>query len=341
MLKYRTKIVLWLFLLFSLLVFFPFLDKKQAFAITITPLRLELEANQGGEVFSSFKLFNEENETKTLYFATANFEAKDETGQPQFVPNTEGLASWIQMPSSVVIQPRAYQVIEFTIKVPKDAEPGGYFSAIFASQKPPVPGQLDGVTLSSKLGVLLLFRVNGNIKESGNLIEFDTQNHKYFYQHLPINFYYRFQNSGADRVKPLGDVIITNWFGFQTKIINANSDGGSVLPRSIRRYTASWISASGPKEQEAGLTPKAYPIGGFWEKVKFEWDNFAFGRYKATLNIVYGSNNQEHASSSVVFWVFPWRLLLVIFMIGFFTFGGVLVLAIFIVFHFLKRRYRK
>ena len=46
------------------------------------------------------------------------------------------------------------------------------------------------------------------------------------------------------------------------------------------------------------------------EKLKAEKENFALGRCEATLNLEYG-NEGKIAKSSVVFWVFPWHLLLV------------------------------
>jgi hypothetical protein len=58
----------------------------------------------------------------------------------------------------------------------------------------------------------------------------------------------------------------------------------------------------------------------FIDSIKYQWNNFAFGRYTADLRINYG-NKGEVATGSFAFFVFPWQLLLIevlILGIGFF-----------------------
>jgi hypothetical protein len=310
-------------------------------ALTVSPLRLELAANPGDTISATFKLFNEENKTNTYYFATANFEAKDETGQPEFTTQTGDLADWVQKPGSITLAPKSYQVVDFSIVIPKDAEPGGYFSSILASTKAPQAGGGAAVTLSDQVGVLLLMRVNGDIKEGADVLEFDALKNKHFYTALPVQFYYRFQNGGQSWLKPLGDIIISNMAGVTTKIINANNDGGDVLPQSIRRFQAAWIEAGGSTQQDPKLALQPEPAGSFWSEVKYEWNNFALGRYTATLNLVYGADNQQHTSKVTHFWILPWHLLLVEIVVLLLVSSFFLGLAIWIVLAFLKRRKTK
>jgi hypothetical protein len=49
---------------------------------------------------------------------------------------------------------------------------------------------------------------------------------------------------------------------------------------------------------------------GFWETAKYQWSNFAFGYYKAKVNLTYGSQNEKVSSGTSLF-VFPWQLLLI------------------------------
>ena len=50
---------------------------------------------------------------------------------------------------------------------------------------------------------------------------------------------------------------------------------------------------------------------GFFAGLKKEWNNFAFGRYTAHLDIVYGSEG-ETAKASTSFFVIPWRILSIV-----------------------------
>lgn len=308
-------------------------------AITITPLRLELSANPGDTVGSNFKIYNDTDKQQNYYFLTSNFEAKDESGEPTFTSQTGGLADWIQKPQSISVSARSHQVVDFLISVPKDAEAGGYFAGLLTSIKPPeIDGQSSKVSLSSQVGVLILFRVNGNVPEGANVLEYDTQNHKHFYTSLPVEFYYRFQNGGGDRLKPLGDIIISNTFGSTTKIIRANYDGGNVLPKSIRRFKAGWYEAGDPKEQDPKILSTPVQPKGFWKNVAYEFNHFAFGRYTAKLTLVFGHDTQTSVIKKTSFWIFPWQLLLVAIISIFIFLAGLIGVAVWIVYKIIRWR---
>lgn len=296
----------------TLLFLLPFFYLQ---AMTVSPVRLELSGDPGTTVGGNFKVFNDEKETKTLYTGFENFEASGETGSPSFKPSEEGLASWISAPQSIEVPAGESKTIDFAITIPAEAEPGGYFAAIFVGTTPPSsnPNEL---AIGSRIGTLVLFRVNGDIVENGTLLEFATQDKKKWYNALPINFYYRFQNSGADRVFPKSSLTIKNMLGRDRDIVNANPTEGNVLPGSIRRFEVWWKSKT-----NTSVIPKLQPSDlSFVDTIKYQWNNFALGRYKANLHIDYG-NKGEVATSSFVLFVFPWQLLLIealILVIGFF-----------------------
>lgn len=181
-------------------------------AMTVSPVRLELSGDAGSTIGGSFKVFNDEKEAKTLYTTFENFEASGETGSPSFKPSQEGLASWITAPETIEIPVGESKTVDFQINIPPSTEPGGYFAAIFVGSTPPNsnPNEL---AIGSRLGTLILFRVNGEIDENGSLLEFSAQDKKKWHSALPVNFYYRFQNSGDDRVFPKSSLTIKNTIG--------------------------------------------------------------------------------------------------------------------------------
>lgn len=301
------------FIAISALIFlFPLYSLK---AMTVSPVRLELSGDPGTIVNGSFKAINDEENEQILYTVFENFEASGETGSPSFKPGAkEGLASWITSPSSVTVAPGESKNIDFTVAIPADAEAGGYFAAIFLATVPPSsnPNEL---AIGSRIGTLLLFRVNGDIVEGGDLIEFSTKNKQKWYSALPINFYYRFQNTGADRVFPKSTLTVKNMVGRTTAEINANQAEGNVLPGSVRRFEVWWKN-----KVDTSIVSEPQPDNqSFFETIKYQWNNFAFGRYTANLDITYGSNDKSVNSSFSLF-VFPWQLLMVeiaIIIIGF------------------------
>ncbi len=312
-------------MLSGLFLFLPL----QAQSLTLSPPRLELEGDPGATINSEFKILNDSDKTQSYFTQVENFEAKDESGSPQFVQTKEGLAVWTSVTNSVTIAPREQKVIPFSIEVPRNAEPGGYFASIFVRTTPP-PTTGTEVSIGARLGTLVLLRVNGEIQEGVDILEFGTRNKQRVFTSLPVELYYRFQNTGADRVKPQGDVIIKNIVGLKAKILSANRTEGSVLPRSIRRFDMAWIHGGGGQEDPAEAVVE-HVTGGFLDEAKYQWHNFAFGMYTANLDITFGQNNNT-ADSTFRFFIIPWQLLIII--------GGGLLIAL-VILRFVLRRYNR
>lgn len=277
-------------------------------ALTVSPVRVELAADPGGTVKDVILLINEQEGTRTFYSSLENFEARGETGTPTFVESTEGLATWIETTSQVTLEQGERKEVPYTIAVPQDADPGGHFAAIFWSTSPPRAEGEGGVSIGAKLGVLILLRVSGEIEEGGRLLEFSAQDKQSFFSSLPITLTYRFQNGGGDRVKPEGEITIKNIFGRISAVLPANESEGNVLPQSIRKFQVTWEKQKDEKKESEG---KEQATGGFFAGLKKEWNNFAFGRYTAHLDIAYGAEG-DTAQASTSFFVIPWRILTVV-----------------------------
>ena len=314
----------------AVFVIFVIFFANQAKAITVTP-RIEITSNPGETVREVFKIRNEERQSRTYYTSVENFESQDESGTPRFSLRKEDLATWISLPEIVTIGPGEAKEIEFTLNIPKDAEPGGHFSAIFLQTSPPSNNGSD-LAISAKLGSLILLRVNGDFQQGGGVLEFATKLKKHFFTSLPIEFYYRFQNDGDDHLRPVGDVLITNSIGRTTKILPANPVDGSVLPKSIRRFETKWLTAFGPVEEDPLKDAPTRPGKGYWENTKYEWHNFALGKYSAKLKVVYGTKELKSSKSEFTFYVLPWHLLLLVLL-------GAIIL--FIILRFALRRYNR
>ncbi len=300
----------------------------QAQALTASPIKVELNTDPGKTTTSQFKLYNEGKTTETFYILAQNFEAKGEDGTPTLVSGTDGLAGWIEPINSVTIGPKEYKTIPLAITVPKSAEPGGYFAAILSSTVPPVSKGNQNVLLEGQVGTLVLLQVNGDFQQGAHILEFGTSSKSSWFTSLPVEFYYRFQNAGASYEKPIGDLQIKNIFGGTTKTIPTNSDRGNVLPKSIRRFTTTWFGA-----EENGKFPK-----GFFNQVRYEWNNFALGRYTANLNLIYGNSTDQTAFAHTAVWIFPWQLILTVLVTAIVVFGLSISIAALIILRILKKR---
>jgi hypothetical protein len=311
----RTPLLTLIFSALALMLSFGV--PNQVYALTITPIRYEISGDPGETLTEKMGLVNETKNTQTFYASFSNFEAQGDTGSPTFVDAKEGLATWITTEqASVTLPAGAQKEIEFRIKIPKDATPGGYFAAVFWGTNPgSVPGQ---VSIGTKTGMLVLLSVNGDVTEQAGLVDFQLHNNKHFYKELPVGFQYRFSNQGGDRVKPKGNVVIRSILGWTVKKVNANPNDGNVLPGTTRKFVPEWSKRDTvDARDEIKIRNEKY---SFKKEVKDEWHNFAVGIYRAKVVATFGTVNQTIKSSSVYFVVFPWELLLVLFVIGIPTF---------------------
>jgi len=246
----------------------------------------------GGVAQEIVKIRNVSDSTKTFYPEVLDFKPAGEGGAPSFLKSEESasytysLASWITISKDpITLKANESAALNFTINVPKDAEPGGRYAGIlFGTTAPEISGTSQ-VAISNKVGSLVLVRVAGAAKEVATLKEFSIA--KNFFEKPPVDFVVRVQNSGNVHVIPKGNIEIKNVFGRSVAALPVNAKNGNVLPDSVRRFD---------KESD-DLT----------------WDpkGFTVGRYKATLLLTYGSPAKT-LTDTVTFWIVPWKQLLVI-----------------------------
>jgi hypothetical protein len=293
------------FLPFALFIFsFSFISYK-AEALTISPARMELSGDPGTTVTKDITLINDTASDATYYVTYANFEAQGETGSPLFAEPKSDLGTWITADKSITLAPQESQVVPITITIPKDAYAGGHFAVVFFGNAPGNSGQ---VSVGAKTGTLVLLTVNGDVLEAGGLVSFNTLNHKYFYNSLPVSFEFRWKNDGSDRVKPDGSISIRSLFFIPTHSINANAVSGNILPHSTRLFNIDWIKS--PSDKNDNINSVSF-INSYFKTVSFQWHNFAVGPYLAHLDLVSGTN-KTHSAKNVIFFVFPWQLLICI-----------------------------
>jgi hypothetical protein len=325
--------------LFFTLLFLTSLQISSALGVSVSPARYELTGDKGSVVYGEFTVINQSSNDQVYGTSVENFTAQGETGVPLFTKDNKDIASWIQIDKRIVVAKNEKKTVEFSIIIPENAEAGGHFGAVFLYSDPGESGEAN-VSLGTKVGMLVLLKVNGDIKLGGDIKDFSASSpsdtdkvSKTFFTELPVNFSYRFTNSGNDRVNPYGVITIKNMFGLKSDILSANSNQGNVLPQSTRKFDVLW--GKGEKEELVNND-------SFFAKALYQWRHFALGYYTATLKIAYDielkkginesadeiSSNIESstaiASKTSKVFILPWQLLIVI------TFSALLFLVVFV-----------
>ena len=137
--------------LLSIILFFSIAQSGYA-NLSISPLKHEFTIEAGAEKSATVLVTNGTDAPITLYTSKEDFVAGDDTGTPMFiklkdqVSETFSLANWIQIESeNITLAKGESREIRFTIKVPKNSEPGGHYGAIFFSPGVPKDSQVSTV----------------------------------------------------------------------------------------------------------------------------------------------------------------------------------------------------
>lgn len=312
------------YILITVLVFVGICNTAQA--LTVSPAKLEITGDPGSVVSGEIEVFNEQDESKVFYTSYENFEPRGDSGAPYFVGSNSGLATWIDSQKEITIASGERAVFPYTVTIPEDAKPGGYFAAIFLGNQPPSSTGGSEVTIGGKIGVLVLLRVSGDIEEKGGLLSFISKGGQRFFSTLPISFEYTINNLGGDRIVPKGEIRIKNSIWLNTATLLANKNEGSVLPNSSRKFEVTWDKKEKADTKKQNSENIEEDKKGFFGTAGEQLKDFHLGFYTARLDVSWGVTNQT-AKDSFVFFVFPWQLLsIVVVILCIFGFFGLKVL---------------
>lgn len=277
----------------------------------VEPGKTEVFLNPGETVTKTISVTNRTNRTLDYKVGVENFVGSNnsESAVVLLPPGTD-----TPYPLDNYVQPEVdHFTLEFgekitfdvTIKTPSDIAPGGHYGAVIISNES--PGQIDengnevrsGTQLTSRIGSLILMRINGNVKESGFLQSFLISGpYKWFQQKMPTSFEVAFKNDGTVHLVPYGTINIKNLFG--VNIAEIPVDAYFALPDSTRYQTIDW--------------------GG---------KKFSFGLYTANLDLYKGYGSQlDH--KKIWFFVLPLMVLIPAF---------VLFVLVFAVMYFLSKKF--
>jgi hypothetical protein len=249
--------------------------------ISAIPPRLEVSVKADAANTQVVKVRNESTETKTIKVSLRDFIVTDDKGTPVFLDNSDSdknrwsASSWIQIsPSSVTVKPGETKSLTLTVLPPANALPGGHYAAVVYTPDSNSVGSGTGASVQTNVGTLVYVTIPGNINQSASVQTFTAPK---FSEFGPINFKATIKNSSDIHIQPAGSVIVSNWFGKQTAKLSL---------------------------KETNIFP--YTSRNFENTLDKKW---LFGRYKATLNAVYGTAGGL-VTATIFFWVIPWRLLI-------------------------------
>lgn len=234
---------------------------QDAAGLTIIPPRFEIFANPGETETQLIRVRNDSPQPLNLSVLVEDFSSAGEEGgvvlEEGESDTAYSLRRWIELSSeNIVLQPGEEQAYPFTIRVPRDADPGGHYASILfqIGSGEAEPGV---ASVQHRVGSLVLLRVSGDVVEDAEIASFSVPKYS---RTTPVTFDLRVQNNGTTHIQPEGTIVITNMFRQKVDEIPLNS--ANVFPGAIRRMQTEW-NPTGP----------------------------VFGIYTATLVSTYGQQN--------------------------------------------------
>lgn len=258
---------------------------------TLGPGKLEVSLSPGEETSRIIAITNRLGKEMGFVINIEDFKGSRSTGQTIILLGEEkgpySLKDYLH-PDTTKFTLKHGQRINLPIKIsiPEDAEPGGLYGSVLVATAPPgvelgetKTGEAEGgVTLVSRLGALFFVRVKGAAQEDGFIKDFRTINSEKFYDKGPITFELLFENNGNVHLTPYGIIEIKNLLG--KTIDEIEVDPWFAMPDSLRVKEVKWDRS------------------------------LVFGRYVAIASVNRGYEDIID-QKSFVFWVIPWKIILV------------------------------
>jgi len=255
------------------------IQENEAITLAVSPQILELSANPGDEIASTFRLTNGGDKNININVSAQNFIPQGEDGAVALTEETTGysLAQWISVdPQTIEIEPKQTQVFSTVISVPESAEPGGHFGSLVFRTIPP---EQEGTAalVSQEIAPVILVRISGDVDESAEVSSFRPTQNTWSNQNQ-IELETRIKNNGNVHFRPTGTIEIKNMFGRSVATIDLQER--NVIPGATRRTITNW-----------------------------DQPGFRIGQYSAHLTAVYGADN-EILTAETSFIVFPYQIIL-------------------------------
>jgi hypothetical protein len=202
----------------------------------ISPPSFELNANQGDTIKNTIKVNNTSTKALSFNVKAENFVAYGEGGQVSLTEeeSTYSISRWIEFKkNSFLLQPGKTEIFDFTIKIPKDAEPGSHYGAVVFSTGGSTEGlEGGGAAVLQEIGSLILIRLPGDVTESANIESFAPAQDLFRDPKVTLNAL--LENTGSVHFKPSGFINIYDFLGNKVQVVEVK--GRNILPGSKRLF---------------------------------------------------------------------------------------------------------
>lgn len=325
-------------LCFSLFLVGSFLFSSSVFSaetpdaglrLITSPLPINLVTEPGRTITTELKVKNGGTQKETLKIDLMKFNAYEESGKPQLLEReaTDDFLNWVSFSQpTFTLAPDEWKTITATFTVPDTASFGYYYAFVFSRAVDSTTLATGQTALVGGTAILVLLEARvPDAKREVSVTEFSVD--KKFYEFLPAEFNVKLKNTGSVHIAPRGNIFINQGNTKDIALLEVNSEKGNILPNSSRIFNTEWEDGF-PRYVAKVQDGKTVldENGNTVRELKWDWNDTSklrFGKYTAHLLLIYDDGHRDvPIEGEVSFWVIPWRLCIVLFVIAIFFFIG-------------------
>jgi hypothetical protein len=328
----RLKLKAMIMLVFGLAIFFTAVAthaQSPQVNLQISPLPIQLTTKPGTSTAADLRIRNGGSQDVTLKASLKTFTAEGEDGHVALHEPTpaDTYLSWVHLDKTTFNAPAGqWQTVHMSVDVPAGAAFGYYYAVQFELANPPKakPG---AANVRGAVAVFVLLNADSpGAKRAAHVASFKAD-HK-SYEFLPVNLSVRVHNDGNVHIAPHGNIFIRRGSKPVGTLV-VNNTSGFVLPGSNRIFSASWSDGFPVYQPVSDAAGQPLKDKNGQPKQQLKWDfshanRLRFGHYTADLLLVYNDGQRDiPINGSVSFWVVPWKLILILLVIGVFVAIGI------------------
>jgi hypothetical protein len=200
----------------------------------MTPTSLDRVIQPGSTYTGSFQIVDQGQSSYTFRVYAAPYSVKGEDYTPDFtpLPNFPDVASWFTFSTTTAqTNPGQSTTVNYTITMPANTSPGGYYAAAFAETR--LPPKANSVILNERVGEIFYLQAAGPVANKGTLLTWQSS----LLQKPPLTATLRLRNSGGVHYRATIKVNVRDLFGHSKYGLKTVKE---VLPQTIRRVTIPW-----------------------------------------------------------------------------------------------------
>jgi hypothetical protein len=336
--KMLGKSGLSLFLAAIILVSFLFVtkalgqsDSSGAFNISTTPVVANLQTKPGVATTTKIQVRNNNLTAEHIKVSLLRFTSNNENGAPELInpEQNDEFLTWVKFSETKFdAEPNVWKTIDMTITPPDTAAFGYYYAAVFTRDDATTQTKVTNLTGAVAIPILLDVNAPGEVRKA-DITQFKSSRN--VFEFLPATFTVELKNGGNTHVAPRGNVFITKG-GKSVATLEVNQAKGNILPATKRQFSADWNDGT-PVYKLNEVDGKVVLKDGR-QTHKLDWSGFdlsklRFGKYHAKVAMVYDDGVSDVSSEAELdFWVIPWRILGMLFVLILFIAAGLWVLVI-------------